>query len=143
MAATIANLVTATVECGSPTPRADQSEWQRSAHGYTVTLHCEGRSMVVPFYMGSGWTKDPTAADVVSCLLSDACTVENCADEIELAEEYGYDNWRSARRIWRAMVRQTADLRDLLGSHFESAVWPDHETYEDGHEGWAEVHCAS
>lgn len=92
--------------------------WKGTA--WRVTLRCEGREMVAPFYMGEALTGPPTAAEVLECLAADASYVEN--DELdELVGEMPYSR---ARQIVEAVEASTAALRDLLGEHFAAVVFP-------------------
>ena len=114
--------VTATVKYGAP-----YNESFPDSHPYTVTLRYQGRRMTVPFYTGLGWTKEPTATDVMECLLSDASSADQ--DFESWASDYGYDvDGRKAEKTYRAVVTQTAKLRKLLGADFEKMLYPEFES---------------
>ena len=89
---------------------------------WTVTLHHDGRSMVTPFFTGLALAT-PTANDVLQCLVSDALGVTDGQTFEEWAGEYGYDeDSRSAERTYRDIVKQTEQLRALLGDRFDDAL---------------------
>lgn len=106
----------------------------RDCHPWTVTLRYQGRQMTVPFYMGPALCHEPTAREVLECLASDACGVENARSFEEWADDLGFDpDSRKAERTFRACERQTAKLRRLLGDAFDDAVYSPEE--------WADAHC--
>lgn len=95
-----------------PVPRAfaDSNPW-------TVTLHRKRRKLTVPFFTGPAITEDPTAHDVLDCLLSDASAGEQTFEDF--ASEFGYDeDSRSALETWRACSRMASKLRRFLGDAF-------------------------
>jgi hypothetical protein len=105
--------VRATSEYGAP----ENSEFTQS-HGYTVTLKYQRRQMTTPFYMGYAHTDEPTALDVLECLLSDS-DVEDYEFE-EWASNLGYDpDSRRAERIYKTATRQTKKLHQFLGEDYE------------------------
>ena len=72
--------------------------------------------MTVYFTMGSAHTAEPTAAEVLDCLASDAASVVNARDFTDWASDLGYDtDSRKAEQTYQACVKSTADLRRLLG----------------------------
>lgn len=109
----------------------DADGWMHNA--YKATLHYQGRRLTTPFRTGEGWTEDPTAADVLECLLSDAAGYDNAQDAEDWAREYGYltpDNddsraaWKKAEQQYRETGKQTEKLRRLLGEDYDAAVFP-------------------
>lgn len=93
---------------------------------WDVTLHYQRRQMTVPFYTGSAITENPTAYDVLYCLISDA-DVENYDFE-EWAENLGYDtDSRKAEKTYNQCVAQTKKLHKFLGDDYElfTSVDPD------------------
>jgi len=113
---TLAARVRANVTYGARAEPAD--DWQRNAHGYTVQLRYQRRSMTVDFWCGSAITREPTAEDVLECLLSDASSADQPFEQ--WAGEYGYDiDSRKAERIYRQVQRQTASVRRLLGPDYD------------------------
>lgn len=108
-----------TVKLGVPesAQRDEQDEeWKRRATGWTCTLRVDGRSLVVPFWMGPGHGgKRPRPEDVLDCLLSDA--TGELDDFDAWCAEYGYDtDSRKAYRMWEACRKTRTDLVALLGS---------------------------
>jgi hypothetical protein len=103
-------------------PRED---WQGDADAWTVTLRYQGRRLTVPFFKGIGHHgAEPTADEVLECLLLDASGFENARDFEDFCAEYGYDtDSRTAERVYRDVERQTAGLKRLLGADFERALW--------------------
>lgn len=98
--------------------RSDGTNW------YRVTLAYDGRTMTVPFGMGSALTDDPGADDVLNCLASDASGYENARSFEEWAGEYGYDtDSRKAERTYQQVKEQTEQLRRFLGDQFDAYVW--------------------
>lgn len=66
------------------------------------------------------WTKiplaQPTATDVLSCLISDA-SAENCFDFAEWAQELGYsDDSIKASKIYGECLKIARDLRRVFGN---------------------------
>ena len=95
-----------------------QDDWQTNANGYRVALRYQGRTVALSFWMGTGIEREPEAADVLDCLLSDA-TSEGVSFE-EWCREYGYDtDSRANYRTFRACLRMARKVRHLLGSDYE------------------------
>lgn len=97
------------------------------SRAYYVTLIYKDRSMVlVPFFCGPGIERDPTAADVLSCLISDSSALDAGSFE-EWAREYGYsEDSRKAERTYRACLKIGADVRTLLGADFDLFARAEH-----------------
>jgi hypothetical protein len=71
--------------------------------------------MTLAFYMGPALGREPTAYDVLSCLLLDAASYDNARDFETWAEEYGYDpDSRKAERIYEKVGEQRDALIDFL-----------------------------
>jgi hypothetical protein len=103
-------------------PKPDDS-WSRDAHHYKVTLSRGRTRIVVPFHQGSAHTAPPTVTDVIDCLISDATGFENVQSFEDWCAEYGYDtDSRTAERTYKAVERQTGQLRRLLGEEYEQ-IW--------------------
>ena len=49
-----------------------QDEWQQQANSWRVTLICQRRRLTIDFWQGHGISRDPDAAGVLSCLLSES-----------------------------------------------------------------------
>jgi hypothetical protein len=74
------------------------------------------RYMTLYFSMGLGLKGEPTAADVLDCLSSDASTIENASGFEDWANELGFDaDSRKAERSYRVTERQTKNLQGFLG----------------------------
>ncbi|MGH7175341.1 MAG: hypothetical protein ACREGR_03215, partial [Minisyncoccia bacterium] len=84
---------------------------------YKVRLRHGGEKMDLYYSMGVGLSGEPTAADVLDCLASDACGVEGGQSFHDWCGEYGYDtDSRQALRTYKAIVRQAGKLKTLLGN---------------------------
>jgi hypothetical protein len=68
------------------------------------------------FSQGSAHTENPTLADVLDCLASDASGYENACTFEDWASEYGYEtDSRKAEKTFRAIKRQAEQLKRTLG----------------------------
>lgn len=90
---------------------------------WRVTLGFEGRTMSLPYHMGSGYKgAAPAAEQVLEALLLGASGVESTDGFEEWAGDYGFDldadRWR-AERIYHDAVAQTLRLEQLLGDRYE------------------------
>ena len=67
--------------------------WQLGARHFRVEFRTLARdfALVTYFSQGSAHTKDPTAAEVLECLASDARAFEDVEDVLGFAREFGYD----------------------------------------------------
>jgi hypothetical protein len=91
----------------------------KGAHPWLVTLRFEGRELVSPFFMGSAVEKEPTAADVLACLVSDARAGEQTFGEF--CSDMGLDEDSiKARRTWIACRQTAKKIRHFLGDYFET-----------------------
>lgn len=92
---------------------------------FLVTLKAGRFSMRVPFSQGSAHTKEPTTADVLDCLASDAASIENSRSFEEWAGYMGYDaDSRKAHKTYTIVMRQAAKLRAMLGQdNYETLLW--------------------
>jgi len=74
------------------------------------------RTLTTYFSMGPAHCKEPTVYDLLDCLASDACTIENAPTFEEFARDLGYDeDSRKAERIYKVCQKQTEKLRQFLG----------------------------
>lgn len=74
------------------------------------------KRMTVPFSTGSGWTREPSAADVLGCLSDDSASIKDYDFE-EWCSNLGYDtDSRKAEKTYKACERQAAKLEAFLGS---------------------------
>lgn len=122
-----------------PTCDTNDEGWAHRA--FRVELAYQGRTMRLPFRQGMAHTDPPTAADVLYCVLSDACgyavgragdpTFEEWASEYVDLDTVTYREAQRMRRTYRAVARQTKQLRRLLGDSFDDLVFPDNlDDYE-------------
>ena len=87
--------------------------------GYTVTLRRKGKSLTVPFYMGSAHTKEPTALDVLSTLQLDASTYASSRGFEDWASDFGF-GIANPKRIYSAVKRIHDKLETFYGNEFQS-----------------------
>lgn len=113
--------IKAVAEYGANRKPYDQlDEWQKSAHPYRVTLTRKDRDgrklqLSTDFYCGPAHTKEPSAADVLACLVSDASA---CSQEFEeWASDLGMDadsrkaeaTYRECRKIGEKVLKFLGD----------------------------------
>lgn len=83
------------------------------SYHYRVTLKRKGRQLTVPFSMGPALDHEPTAEEVLACMLSDASSADRSFEE--WCRDYGFDeDSRKAERTYQAIQRQTKQLRQFL-----------------------------
>ena len=71
--------------------------------------------MTIYFSQGPAIAREPSAADVLDCLASDAAGYESAGSFEDWASEYGYDtDSRKAERTYKAVEKQAADLARIL-----------------------------
>lgn len=106
------------------------SDWAKDATHYRVTLYSvkddHSQQFVTHYSTGSAITETPTVSDVLDSLASDASTVEDCSSFEEWAGEFGYDtDSRSAEATYKAVLRNTQELRDMLETEeaFETLLY--------------------
>lgn len=100
-----------------------QDDWQQQANGWRVTLRYSKRRMSVDFWQGQRCQGEPTAENVLECLLSDANGYESARDFEDFAAEYGYDtDSRKAERIYQQCGNIAKRLRKLLGDDFQAFI---------------------
>ena len=99
--------------------------WTPGTHPYKVTLRKGNRRLTVPFFMGPANEKEPTAADVLHCLVSDARMGE--MDFHEFCGEFGYDeDSRKAEATHKQCVALAPRIRKFLGEDFEEFERAEH-----------------
>lgn len=90
-----------------------------------VTLRFKGRQLTVPFYMGPANTREPTTADVLACLCSDARFGESSFGDF--CSDMGLDeDSRKAEATWRACVAMGPRVRQFLGAFFDDISGAEH-----------------
>ena len=93
------------------------------AHHYRVTLEYKGRKLPdVEFHTGSGWKVDPSARDVLDCLLSDAESGAETFDDF--CANLGYDtDSRKALNQYLECHAIGAKVRRLLGADYKTFAY--------------------
>ena len=121
-----ANRIRATVRyMDGPAPEG----FSPGSRSWRVTLRYQGRALTVPFHQGPAIRDEPTAADVLECLASDASSAEQPFEQ--WCGDYGENtDSRKAEATYKAVVRQTKGLRRLLGDDFEKIVFPEGDSEE-------------
>lgn len=91
-----------------------QDDWK-------VTLKHRRKQLTVDFHMGQGHQQaEPTAHDVLSCLLMDASGYDSARDFEDWASEYGYDtDSRKAEQTYNTLIKQTRRLKQFMGELWE------------------------
>lgn len=94
-------------------------------HHWTCLLRCGRSRMTIPFSMGSALTREPTVAEVLDCLASDASGIENARSFEDWCGEYGYDvDSRKAEKTFKVCQRQANQLKRFLGdSAYATLLW--------------------
>jgi hypothetical protein len=83
-----------------------------------------GQTLQVPFYAGSAWWgREPDAADVLSCVLSDATSVINARGYDDWLGDFGMEDQPENRETYDAIVSQTEQVRAFLGELAEFYLW--------------------
>ena len=99
--------------------------WPTGTHPYKITLRMRSRALTVPFFMGSANTSEPSAADVLYCLCSDAYSGELSFEHF--CSEFGYDlDSRKAEATYKACVKLAPKVRKFLGEHFDTVASAEH-----------------
>ena len=100
-------------------------DWKKNSHHYLCTVRYKGKSMTVPFWMGKGHMgKDPTCADVVSALVSDATAGE--LDYHDFISEFGHKDNRESMRVWKACEETLVSMRRVFGDELEKLASAEH-----------------
>ncbi len=104
-------------------------DWDMDHHPYKVTLYrsTPKRQITVPFYMGLAHTSEPTAADVLSCLVSDTTGVDNAIDFDDWCHEFGYDtDSRKAEKTYKQCKFMASKVHNFLPDDFEDFAKAEH-----------------
>ena len=105
--------ITASAERADENP--NMADMPRGSSHWKVTLRLGRRRIVVPFSQGPAICQEPTAADVLNCLASDAAGFENARSFEDWCSEYGYDtDSRKAEKTYKAVEKQSDQLKRLL-----------------------------
>lgn len=80
--------------------------WQMNVHAFKCVLTFDGKRYTVPFYQGLGITEQPTANDVLDCLVSDAESAHSMSED-EFIREFDSDHktYLACERTRRNLVR--------------------------------------
>ena len=107
----------------NPNMNADD-EWKRSATHWKLVIRRGNKQMTAYFSQGSAHTKEPTLADILDCLASDASAIDNARDFEDWCRDFGYDtDSRKAEKTYRVCVRQAEALKRLLGNDFKTLLY--------------------
>lgn len=99
--------------------------WPADTRAWKTTLHMGKRRLTVAFHQGSGHREDPTAADVIGCLVSDVPSGEMSFEDF--CSSFGSDpDSRKAERTWKACKRLAPKVRQFLGEHFDRVANAEH-----------------
>lgn len=99
--------------------------WTPGTRGTKVRLAFGKRRLTVPFFQGPAHREDPSAADVLSCLVSDASSGEESFEDF--CSSFGYDeDSRKAEATWKACKRIAPKLKQFLGDAFERVSQAEH-----------------
>jgi hypothetical protein len=112
-----------TIECtyGANKRPASSSDM----HGWRVTLKHGRKRFTCDFFQGSAHTKEPTAADVLSCLCSDAQAGAQSFEDF--CSEFGDStDSRKAHETWKACASTARRLPRFLGDLYEAACSSEH-----------------
>lgn len=105
------------MSCAAAYDNPNMTDASPGMQHYSCVIRRGKRRLTVPFSVGSGWTREPSAADVLDCLASDAAGVENARGFLDWCGEYGYDtDSRKAERTFKVCERQAAKLKRFLGA---------------------------
>lgn len=117
-----AQKLTAVVKYGAP-----HNENFPDSNSWTITLKYKNRRMTVPFYTGYAFATDPTSADVLSCLLMDATSIDNYGTFEDWCSDFGYDtDSRKVEKIYKDCEKTNKKLHKFLGEDFDLFVEKEH-----------------
>lgn len=100
------------ISCAVP---ATAPQWAKNCNAWSVTVVYKDRAMVTTYYTGSGITRIPSAADVISCISGDYATMGNYDNIDEFAQDFEGDSISETIRTYRAMVKQSRAYARLMG----------------------------
>ena len=111
-----------TVEVLSAHENPNMPDMGPGARHWSVKFEKYGRGgknpvLITPFSQGSAHKRQPTAAEVLDCLASDAAGIENARCFEDWAADYGYDmDSRKAEKTYQTCVKQVEELKAFLGT---------------------------
>ena len=101
------------------------SDMPAGSYHYKVTLRFRRRTLTTYFSCGPAIDHEPTAADVLSCLCSDANA--GAQDFDGFCSDFGYDtDSRKAEKAWRACQKMADRLPVFLGDDFDEFCNAEH-----------------
>ncbi len=100
--------------CERVQSRPDGIEWDKGARHFKCLLKNEGRQATIYFSQGSAHKEDPTLEDVLSAMASDAHVILNCEDAADVMKEFGYEDAKEARRVFKGCQKAKEDLERLF-----------------------------
>ncbi len=113
------------VKCASKFIGENERDGWR-CRSWRVTVRYHGRRLTTDFHQGMALEREPTAADVVSSLCSDAHTVDGQSFE-DFCSDFGYDtDSRKAESIYKACRKMAPKVRRLLREDFETFANAEH-----------------
>jgi hypothetical protein len=98
--------------------RDRMSHWRCTFKGPALTSDPTRTALILTTYFsqGSAHTKPPEAGDVLDCLASDACSVEQAQGFDDWAGDMGYNtDSRKAFKIYDACRKSARELKAFLG----------------------------
>lgn len=99
----------------NPNMTADD-KWMREARHFRCIMRYHRKQMTVPFSQGCLIEREPTVADVLDCLASDASGIDNARSFDDWASDLGYDpDSRKAEKTFTIIQSQSAKLKAFLG----------------------------
>lgn len=102
-----------------------QAGWQPGTVGWKITLHYDKRQLTTSYYTGPAVEREPTAADVLSCLISDAQAGDYTFEQ--WCGDMGYDtDSRKALATWEACRAMAPKLYKLLGARYDDFTRAEH-----------------
>ncbi|MCH9637822.1 MAG: hypothetical protein K0U16_07760 [Gammaproteobacteria bacterium] len=103
-----------TMTCEQVSTRPGAEDWPSGSSHWKCKLKRGRRTMTVLFSMGSAHTHTPRAYEVLQSVAMDAGTLESSEDYAGFLDEFGYDDDPQHRRTWKAIQKETKDLKRLL-----------------------------
>ena len=102
------------------------THWAEVENRHRRHWRCEFRTLasdfclVAFFSQGSAITEDPTGAEVLGCLASDARSAVDCTDVLDFASEFGWDldspeQINQLRKVFAGCCETLENLDRLLG----------------------------
>jgi hypothetical protein len=112
--------LTLDVKHGLTNHRGSLDEWQQDSSKYTVTVKYDRKQMTIPFFMGSALNHEPTADDVMPCLLMDYSLVNNTNGFEDFCDELGYDSdSRKAEKSYKDTQKIAKSVERVFGEDIE------------------------